>query len=315
MSWDSKSFHSAAVASQGGIHSAWQDIVQEYSSRSLTKPSDTIPALAGLAKKFHTLSNAIYLAGIWKENLLEDLAWKRALESVFDSPECYLAPTFSWASLLCGVTYNAARWSYGGTRVYHSSIERVELTKAYEELFISNSGTIVLQGPVRLATLSSSNIKDPHSYQLRIGLRDFNSEIYYNYQSCGHGCEFSIDCELMAHNLTRDRPEESRLTPIRRMNAKMGDELPFENVEVELLSLYTILSEIGAEAYENFLILGRDQDDPSLYKRIGMGTGKLCPSEVQRDVSVSGAAFSWLSDIDVDQDDPRSGHVKKICIK
>jgi hypothetical protein len=55
---------------------AWQCIVADYSARFLTKSSDKLPAIAGLAQAFatfHHLKSEDHLAGLWKENLLDDL--------------------------------------------------------------------------------------------------------------------------------------------------------------------------------------------------------------------------------------------------
>ncbi|KAK5657965.1 hypothetical protein OQA88_2517 [Cercophora sp. LCS_1] len=60
----------------------WCQVVQAYSGRSLTYPSDRLPALAGLAahfgKKLHNPWDpdmSTYLAGMWKESLAMQLSW------------------------------------------------------------------------------------------------------------------------------------------------------------------------------------------------------------------------------------------------
>ncbi|PTD12320.1 2,4-dichlorophenol 6-monooxygenase [Fusarium culmorum] len=53
----------------------WRDLVEEYSGRDLTKPSDKLPALAGLAEKFQRVLKSPFLAGLWEKNLRADLAW------------------------------------------------------------------------------------------------------------------------------------------------------------------------------------------------------------------------------------------------
>jgi hypothetical protein len=47
----------------------WRRVVEEYSTRKLTKFSDRLPALAGLAKKAASVWGVTYLAGIWREHL------------------------------------------------------------------------------------------------------------------------------------------------------------------------------------------------------------------------------------------------------
>ncbi|RGP80099.1 heterokaryon incompatibility [Fusarium longipes] len=51
------------------------DDVGQYTARNLTKSSDKLTALAGLAKKFQRVINSPYVAGLWLKTLRDDLAW------------------------------------------------------------------------------------------------------------------------------------------------------------------------------------------------------------------------------------------------
>jgi hypothetical protein len=54
----------------------WQCIIIEYLLRSLTMDSDKLPAIAGLARKFWSFcQDDVYLAGLWKKSLMDDLLW------------------------------------------------------------------------------------------------------------------------------------------------------------------------------------------------------------------------------------------------
>lgn len=63
----------------------WQCIVTDHCQKDLTQPTDKLPAIAGLAKRFWEISpipNNQYLAGLWKYTLLHDVLWARkALDS------------------------------------------------------------------------------------------------------------------------------------------------------------------------------------------------------------------------------------------
>lgn len=51
--------------------SFWYGLVQNYSSRSLTNPTDRLPAIEGMARAFDTLLNGRqgrYLAGLWEKS-------------------------------------------------------------------------------------------------------------------------------------------------------------------------------------------------------------------------------------------------------
>jgi hypothetical protein len=48
----------------------WTGLVQTYSETNLTKTTDRLPALSGLASEFQRVTKARYLAGIWREDML-----------------------------------------------------------------------------------------------------------------------------------------------------------------------------------------------------------------------------------------------------
>ncbi|KAH6999147.1 heterokaryon incompatibility protein-domain-containing protein [Ilyonectria sp. MPI-CAGE-AT-0026] len=103
---------------------AWYELVEEFSSRNLTVDADILPAIAGAALRFRTLTGRdqtstgkiTYVAGLWEEDLHRGLFWgarikkrrdTRVLRS-FDfhrlskptspsSQTCF--PSWSWASV------------------------------------------------------------------------------------------------------------------------------------------------------------------------------------------------------------------------
>jgi hypothetical protein len=106
----------------------WLALVQNYSRRSITKPDDKFPALAGLVRLMAERTGDRYLAGCWYSHLEEDLCWRvyareemhmvrnadsqEAAPKVFgrtfsgtSRPERYRAPSWSWASVESGVLF------------------------------------------------------------------------------------------------------------------------------------------------------------------------------------------------------------------
>ena len=73
----------------------WYNVVAEYSTRSLTFSTDKLPAIAGIAKAFHTKFSATYIAGLWKEDLLAGLAW--TLGNSDGEATSETLPSWSWA--------------------------------------------------------------------------------------------------------------------------------------------------------------------------------------------------------------------------
>lgn len=78
----------------------WRSLVEDFTHLQLTRNEDTLPAMAGLAKKTMALtgrSENDYLAGLWRQTFVEDMMWQRvrsvgALDRVNKN-----VPTWSWA--------------------------------------------------------------------------------------------------------------------------------------------------------------------------------------------------------------------------
>jgi hypothetical protein len=51
------------------IFTEWHSIVIVYSRRSLTKSSDKLPAISGIAAIYQEMTGASYLAGIWDTDI------------------------------------------------------------------------------------------------------------------------------------------------------------------------------------------------------------------------------------------------------
>ena len=58
------------------IYREWTDILTEYSARNLTRGSDKLPALSGLATLFAKGSKDRYCAGLWWRDLRRGLLWR-----------------------------------------------------------------------------------------------------------------------------------------------------------------------------------------------------------------------------------------------
>lgn len=89
---------------------SWYKFVEEYSSRELTEPTDSLIALSGVAKYFARMIGTVekpseYLAGLWKENLVCDLLWCVKSPSV----RIDVAPSWSWAARRFEVSYERIR--------------------------------------------------------------------------------------------------------------------------------------------------------------------------------------------------------------
>lgn len=88
----------------------WDGVVREYSSRRLTFPDDTLPALSGIAQRTQTVQLGQYIAGMWERGFIFQLGWSDfATEASQKSPP--LKPTFSWITARDTVWYdNGLSW-------------------------------------------------------------------------------------------------------------------------------------------------------------------------------------------------------------
>lgn len=107
------------------FHSMWTDLVQEYTLRELTFPSDRLTAFSGIASIFcSSPTSGEYLAGVWENYLLSGLAWSVGensqiyeyggfdLEFTSKRQEGEHAPSWSWASVTGPITF----WSVTVTK-------------------------------------------------------------------------------------------------------------------------------------------------------------------------------------------------------
>lgn len=96
----------------------WARLVEDFTYRTLSRQTDKLPAIAGLATKFmeHNHSKALrakYLAGLWyykgiypfegkkypTSQIPLGLLWRRSGVDYMRSPAAYRAPSWSWAAL------------------------------------------------------------------------------------------------------------------------------------------------------------------------------------------------------------------------
>ncbi|KAK0703454.1 heterokaryon incompatibility protein-domain-containing protein [Lasiosphaeria miniovina] len=89
----------------------WYRMIERYSTRQITKDTDRLPALSGLAQAVTRKIGGEYMAGLWKSGLLEGLMWYRAQPgSVLAVTPEYVAPSWSWASVAGSIKFPMYSW-------------------------------------------------------------------------------------------------------------------------------------------------------------------------------------------------------------
>lgn len=233
------------------VRSAWHSLVGEYSRRKLTVARDKLPALSGVAARLALGSK--YVAGLWAENIAEDLLWsvqpmeEKELRDRYTLDE-YRAPSFSWASLDVPISY------------YAPDAEERELSKATVKLVSSavaldgvnafgavKEASVRLSGPGLGAILSASQREGVWEYTLII---PGTSAI-----------RISHDCLFVEHTSTAENGTKSGTTSIRR--ARLGEEPACFKVDVLCLSV------VRYDGWISGLVLGESDRVGGAWERLG----------------------------------------------
>ncbi|CAG9998251.1 unnamed protein product [Clonostachys byssicola] len=144
----------------------WVHIIGNYSSRNLTKPTDVLPALSGIASEFHRATGDTYVAGLWKMDIIRGLGWTRGglrrkaaggwTEPEPTLPEHYLGPSWSWMSIL-GKRVDFMITDHFDHVDPLAKVINIEIQPATNDPFGAlKAASITLQAPV--LTLESENI-------------------------------------------------------------------------------------------------------------------------------------------------------------
>ena len=82
------------------VYKLWNSIVEAYTRASLTMEDDKFIAIMGLAQHVQKPLNQKYFAGLWEKKFADQLLWAPRYCEGKVKPQRYIAPSWSWASLL-----------------------------------------------------------------------------------------------------------------------------------------------------------------------------------------------------------------------
>ena len=111
------SFTSILAATKEQCFIKWSALVERYTFCLLTRDEDRLPALGGLARLFELSGLRLYRAGLWREFIPRGLLWRVKNPLNVRRPVGYIAPSWSWASLVGHVDWDlcfAYRLRYPG---------------------------------------------------------------------------------------------------------------------------------------------------------------------------------------------------------
>ncbi|RYP77356.1 hypothetical protein DL771_001151 [Monosporascus sp. 5C6A] len=251
-------------SSKADLYKFWMvKVVQHYAHRSLTKYTDRLVAVQGVAAVLEKYLEDEYVYGIWKGDALWGLSWSTRADPGATGPPVPLdiAPTWSWASLYGRVVYGLwpeRTWSveflgFGSpeekleaNRASPLSIElRSQLLTAHLETADDdiNPLRLVLQDKGRDAGLSTTDVfLDTPCQRILVGTPD--------------GDTIETANRVAASTCTSGEQEQ-------RPKWVTNDQ---GTVTVWLLHLYSNSHYLHSE----FLVLGRSSSHSGVYERIGI---------------------------------------------
>jgi hypothetical protein len=127
-----------SIFKQPAVSKQWGQILSEYTSCNLTFKSDSLPALAGIAKSFswQRPEAGKYLCGLWEREMESCFFWYLA-EPARSRPEIGRMPSWSWASVtgkvtcwgvsLEGIEFLGAEVTYHGD-AYMGNVEKAKVS-------------------------------------------------------------------------------------------------------------------------------------------------------------------------------------------
>ncbi|CVK98085.1 related to tol protein [Fusarium mangiferae] len=150
----------AEAKSEKDVQPEWRSLVEHYTKTTLTYQKDVLAAISGVVRDMKRHRSDRYLAGVWEDSVLEDLAWMPCDRTKARSND-WNAPSWSWASVAVPVTFPSRRTFLNGK--YIQSMEFLEHRTRFVEAGITPVGQdetaqlsaahMVLVGPMISAKL------------------------------------------------------------------------------------------------------------------------------------------------------------------
>ena len=139
----------------------WYGMLTFYLRKDLTRYSDRLPAIAGLAKDFSNYTGFHYKCGIWEEDILGGLSWI-AYGQKQSGDFSTSSPSWSWVSMQKGFfgdgrgivdfyRWNLDGWSGTGFLYMPAEVLDVSIKNKFGDIYGQvESASITLKGPCQL---------------------------------------------------------------------------------------------------------------------------------------------------------------------
>lgn len=276
---------------------AWRGAVSEYSLRKLTHAGDKLPAISGIASRFAARWGLRYVAGLWKENIIQELVWAQEWGHLTPLPPDYVAPSFSWASINLDVTSSYE----GDDRIWkldpcHSTICDVESVALGRNPFGQVSDAwLTVQAPMLRGSLELYRTDTSRAI-----FRSYDGSldkyiIYVDLDSTIEGFTYAIDGNELETSVRRYKLPQHSEEHERERSDESGE--PYYPVKSGRTSERTTSSLCQATVWllhlarkthyskhpwtwDFYLVLGKSPRDPRKYERIGSCSMKRFSEDV-----------------------------------
>ncbi|TVY70221.1 hypothetical protein Focb16_v000155 [Fusarium oxysporum f. sp. cubense] len=149
----------------------WNSLVQRYTQRNLTRQTDRILAISGLAQIFSPMRGGAYAAGLWVKDFPNTLLWENRSRALYPRPSDQ-GPSWSWTAINSTVTWGAG---HGKDVLSVDSIE-CDLDQPSAPFGSVKRGALRVTGPALdlewKRTKSTSSLMSPGGHHLRYLMPD-----------------------------------------------------------------------------------------------------------------------------------------------
>lgn len=217
----------------------WHKTVSNYTSRSFTKEQDKLPAISGLAQRFHEKIQGAYYAGLWGCDLINELIWRpNNMNDCTKVASPYLAPSWSWVSLWGRVTW--------GTTDKKSRLNADELDAEILEVHT------ILAGPDAFGRVLDGYIK--------LSARIISTTYHFHYRGGRKGMD-RFTCGKDSR--------EGEMLPDVSINLSGPGLIP-DGSTLYCLRLGRVMEICEKLFTPRFLVLQAVSDQPGVFKRVGL---------------------------------------------
>lgn len=223
----------------------WIDIVQDYTLTELSRESDRLPALAGIAERFAKVQGwKTYLAGLFLEDeaFLALLSWRADKGHSRTRVQPCQLPSWSWASVSGPISTSCppfrGKWAV--------ELLSYQLISGPHPFGAPQQASVVLQGPCGLCTLCYIPGSVPDTPWPHVRAWDLTVPVSPDYSFMVRGENYMESVtELVMLLLIPAKPEVLRFTRLQGLLLQPVDQSPNCYKRVGFFSAYEVDFEPG----------------------------------------------------------------------